>query len=219
VGLYPDVDTYTNQLRALEAYAKSIPNSASGQFLLAYFYMVQGNNDAAGAQFDRVVQLQPEDQLSASFARLYKKAAEQPAPDTSPQPTQTIAQNPAQPLAVADNQQGAAAPAQAATTGDQQQQPPPPPPAELVGNWKAQPAPDVTIALAIQADGQFSWVVDTKGQKQTITGNAGFKDNTLALLQPEGPPLVGQVTQQGAGKFLFAPSGAGDKGAGLTFTK
>ena len=221
VGLYPDVDTYTNQLRALEAYAKSAPNSASGQFLLAYFYMVQGNNDAAGAQFDRVVQLQPQDQLSASFAKLYKKAAEQPAPDTSLQPTQTVAQNPAQPPAVADNQQGAGAPAQAGTTADQQQQPPPPPPAELVGNWKAQPAPDVTIALAIQADGQFSWVVDTKGQKQkqTITGNAGFKDNTLALLQPEGPPLVGKVTQQGANTFRFSPAGAGDKDSGLTFTK
>jgi hypothetical protein len=219
VGLYPDVDTYTNQLRALEAYAKSAPNSASGQFLLAYFYMVQGNNDAAGAQFDRVVQLQPQDQLSASFAKLYKKAAEQPAPNTSLQPTQTVTQNPVQPPAVADNQQGAGAPAQAGTTADQQQQPPPPPPAELIGNWKAQPAPDVTIALAIQADGQFSWVVDTKGQKQTITGNAGFKDNTLALLQPEGPPLVGEVTQQGANTFHFSPAGARDKDSGLTFTK
>ena len=97
--------------------------------------------------------------------------------------------------------------------------PPPPPPAELVGNWKAQPAPDVAIALAIQADGKFSWEVDTKGQKQIISGNAGFKDNTLALLQPEGPPLVGKVTQQGPNTFLFAPSGAGDKGAGLNFTK
>jgi len=227
VGLYPDVDTYTNQLRALEAYAKSTPNSASAQFLLAYFYMVQGNNDAAGAQFERVVQLQPQDQLSSSFAKLYKKAAEQPAPDTTIQPTQSVAQNQAQPPAappgppptVANNEQPATSPAQTGTTADQQQAPPPPPPAELVGKWKAQPAPDVTIALAIQADGQFAWEVDTKGQKQTISGHAGFKDNTLALLQPEGPPLVGKVTQQGTNKFLFAPSGAGDKGSGLSFTK
>ena len=32
VGLYPDVDTYTNQLRALEAYARSNPSSASRSF-------------------------------------------------------------------------------------------------------------------------------------------------------------------------------------------
>jgi hypothetical protein len=215
VGLYPDVDTYTNQLRALEAYAKSIPNSASAQFLLAYFYMVQGNNDAAGAQFERVVQLQPQDKLSSSFAKLYKKAVEQPAPNTAIQPTESVAQNAAAPA----GPPAAAGPGQAGPAAGQESEASPPPPAELVGNWKAQPAPDVAIALAIQADGKFSWEVDTKGQKQIISGNAGFKDNTLALLQPEGPPLVGKVTQQGASKFLFAPSGAGDKGAGLTFTK
>ncbi len=73
VGLYPDVDTYTNQFRALEAYVRSNPTSASVQFLLAYQYLAQGNNEAAGTMFDRVVQLVPNDQLSASFAKLYKK--------------------------------------------------------------------------------------------------------------------------------------------------
>ena len=66
VGLYPDVDTYTNQLRALEAYVRSNPNSAPGQFLLGYHYLVQGHKENAGAQFEKVVQLQPQDQLSAS---------------------------------------------------------------------------------------------------------------------------------------------------------
>jgi hypothetical protein len=230
VGLYPDVDTYTNHLRALEAYAKSTPNSAAAQFLLAYFYMVQGNNDAAGAQFERVVQLQPQDQLSKSFAKLYKKSADQPSLTATVQPTQSLVQNQSQPVAAPDgppqavvntSQPATTAPADGgpATNQPSQETPPPPPPAELVGNWKAQPAPDVTIALAIQADGQFSWEVNTKGQKQTITGNAGFKDNTLALTQSDGPPLVGKVTQQGASSFLFAPPGAGDKGSGLTFTK
>ena len=183
VGLYPDVDTYTNQLRALEAYAKSNPNSASAQFLLAYFYMVQGNNDAAGAQFERVAQLQPQDQLSSSFAKLYKKAAEQPAAEATIQPTQNVVQNqaeqpavpPGQPPAVANNQQPATVPAPPGETADQQQEPPPPPPAELVGNWKAQPAPDVTIALAIQTDGQFSWEVNTKGQKANHHWKRGFQ--------------------------------------------
>jgi hypothetical protein len=48
---------------------------------------------------------------------------------------------------------------------------------------------------------------------------AGFKDNTLALLQQEGPPLVGKVTEDGTNKFVFAPAGAGDKAPGLTFTR
>jgi hypothetical protein len=244
VGLYPDVDTYTNQLRALEAYVRGNPSSASGQFLLAYHYLAQGNNDAAGAQFAKVAQLVPTDQLSAGFAKLYKKATEvaaaapaNPAPTTQPiqapsgtapaQPTGTAVaatqpqpSAPGQPSAVA-----AAGPAPGAvstaagpnTQGDQG--PPPPPPPSLIGYWKAQPAADVTIALTIQEDGQFAWEVDTKGRKQTLSGTAGFKDGTLALLQSEGPPLVGKVTEDGGNKFVFAPAGAGDKAPGLTFTR
>ena len=63
------------------------------------------------------------------------------------------------------------------------------------------------------------WDVDTKGQKQTLQGQAGFQDNTLILQQPEGPPLVGNVTQDAPDKFVFAPPGAGDKGGGLVFNR
>ena len=101
----------------------------------------------------------------------------------------------------------------------QEDQPPPPPPASLVGVWKAQPSPDIAIALTLQQDGQFAWEVNTKGQTQSLTGVAGYKDNTLALLQQDGPPLVGKVTQQGPNTFVFAPDGAGDKAGGLTFTR
>jgi tetratricopeptide (TPR) repeat protein len=237
VGLYPDVDTYTNQLRALEAYVNSNPTSASGQFLLAYHYLAQGNNDAAGARFQKVADLVPTDQLSAGFAKLYKKATEvaAAAPTTLPGDPGQGAQQPAgapgaaptgapaQPSAVAANQPPAEAPApaQAAEGNDQNQQPqpPPPPPANLVGVWKAQASPDVAIALTLDADGKFAWEVDTKGNKQTLEGVAGFQDNTLALLQQDGPPLIGKVTPDGANKFVFAPDGAGNKAPGLSFTR
>ncbi len=89
----------------------------------------------------------------------------------------------------------------------------------MAGTWKASPSPDVSITLKLEQDGQFAWEVDTKGQKQSISGQAGFKDNELALLQPEGPPLVGKITQSTPDQFVFAPKGAGDKAAGLTFTR
>ena len=76
VGLYPGVDTYTDQLRALEAAARANPNSTTIRFLLGYHYMVQGNQEAAAAQFENVVKLQPNETLSASFAKALKKANE-----------------------------------------------------------------------------------------------------------------------------------------------
>ena len=42
-GMYPDVDTYTRQLRALEAYLKANPKSAQARFVLAYQYLSEGD--------------------------------------------------------------------------------------------------------------------------------------------------------------------------------
>ena len=61
VGLYPNVSVYTEQLRALESYCNLNPQSASARFVLAYFYLTQGNTDAAVQQLKRVVALQPKD--------------------------------------------------------------------------------------------------------------------------------------------------------------
>lgn len=89
----------------------------------------------------------------------------------------------------------------------------------MAGKWTAKPSPDVTVSLVLQKDGTFSWEVDDKGRKQTIEGHAGFKDDTLALLQTEGPPLVGKITRSGNDKFVFAPPGTNAKAPGLTFTR
>ena len=201
--------------------------------MLAYHYLAQGNNDAAGARFQKVVELVPTDQLSAGFAKLYKKATERrgarPQPG-GPGSRSAVQERPLAPWRLPLNLPRSPPisplprlprPAQAPGANDQTQQPepPPPPPASLVGVWKAQASPDVSIALTLEADGKFAWEVDTKGKKQTLNGVAGFKDNTLALLQQDGPPLVGKVTQDGANKFVFAPDGAGNKAPGLTFTR
>ncbi len=84
VGLYPDVDTYTNQFRQLEANVQQNPNAASGHFLLAYHYMVQGHKDPAADQFQNVVKLEPKDQLSTRFAAALGATAPEP-PKLPPQ--------------------------------------------------------------------------------------------------------------------------------------
>jgi tetratricopeptide (TPR) repeat protein len=82
VGLYPNVDVYTTQLRALEAYTKSHPDSAAGHFVLAYFYLTQGHLDVAATQLKKVVALQPGDKLAPQLLRQLT----QPAAPEQPQP-------------------------------------------------------------------------------------------------------------------------------------
>jgi hypothetical protein len=80
-GMYPDVDTYTKQLRSLEAYLRANPDSAQGHFVLAYQYLCQGHVETAVTQLKKVVERQPGDTLSAQLiAQLQPSGAAQPAP-------------------------------------------------------------------------------------------------------------------------------------------
>jgi tetratricopeptide (TPR) repeat protein len=66
-ALYPNVEVYTAQLRALEQYAKTHPTVSDAKFLLAENYLTCGYSDAAAGQLKEVVRLNPKDQLSAQL--------------------------------------------------------------------------------------------------------------------------------------------------------
>jgi len=84
IGNYADVNTYTTQLRALEAYLKANPKSAQARFVLAYHYITQGHEAEAVTQLKDVVALQPNDTLSAQLiAHLQPSGAAAPSPDAA----------------------------------------------------------------------------------------------------------------------------------------
>jgi hypothetical protein len=61
ISLYPNIDTYTKQQRALEAYVKQNPDAADARFVLAYHYLTQGNMDAAAKQYKKLYDKTPQD--------------------------------------------------------------------------------------------------------------------------------------------------------------
>ena len=158
----------------------------------------------------------------------FEKAAEPvavaiAAAPAAAQPEAAPAQAPA--VATATPGGGAAAPPagpqgdQAVTAEAAEQPAPPPPPAPDGRHLEGAARSGCGDYPHMQEDGEFAWEVDSKGQKQSLAGKAGLKDNELALFQQEGPPLIGKVTQTEPNKFVFAPTGSGDKAPGLTFTK
>ena len=101
-GLYPNVDTYTQQLRKLEAFTTDKPDDAAARFVLAYHYLVVGHTDAAIDELKVVVEKQPGDQVAKRMLDgLKPPAAEQPAaepaaPATPPaEEVKPAAENPA----------------------------------------------------------------------------------------------------------------------------
>jgi tetratricopeptide (TPR) repeat protein len=176
IGLYSDADTYTRQLRALEAAAGGNSAVASKRFVLAYHYLVQDHIEQARQQFEQVVKLQPRDEVAAQLVKMLSPPSEAPA------------------VAATD-------PARAAETAQMHQ--PSPPPAALVGTWKAKPMPDLSIELTVREDGQFAWDVNSNGQADSITGEADYLDGVLTLTQADASALVGKVINLGEKQFGF----------------
>jgi tetratricopeptide (TPR) repeat protein len=85
LGLYPDVQVYTAQLRALERYRNEHKDSASARFLLAYQYLTCGHDEAAVKELRKVVALQPNDQLSGKLLQQLSGESVLGATPASPQ--------------------------------------------------------------------------------------------------------------------------------------
>ena len=226
IGLYPDVEVYTGQLRELEAYCNATPTAGSARFVLASLYLTQGSKDAAAERLRQVVAIQPQDRLSAQLlAALSAQPAALAQGQPSPTPEQLHASQglvdpaAAQPLAAqppANPTPADGTPGTPAATGSAAAPalPDGPVPANLVGTWTASPAADVTITLALVDDKSFNWKVVEKGQAREFKGEAKFADDVLALISPTMPPMVAKVAWKDAGHFNFkaVSTPADDKG-------
>lgn len=85
IELYPDPDTYTKQLRALEDFAKANPKSSDAHFLLGYHYLTATHAPEAAKEFKLALEQLPNDKLLAQLVGMttppdLTKTAESPAP-------------------------------------------------------------------------------------------------------------------------------------------
>ncbi len=69
----------------------------------------------------------------------------------------------------------------------------PPEGATISGAWTTQPNPDTSVALTIQAAGEFHWQVVQKGQTRQFSGHSTFGNGILTLAPDKGLPIVGRV--------------------------
>ncbi len=83
IGLYPNVEIYTTQLRRLERYIDDHPDSGDARFVLAYQYLTAGHSDAGIEQLREVVRLVPNDAVSRQLLQMLSPPA---APAAEPGP-------------------------------------------------------------------------------------------------------------------------------------
>jgi tetratricopeptide (TPR) repeat protein len=209
-SLYPDVATYTVQLRALEAYARNNPAAADARFLLAYHYLSCGYADAGLDQLKRVVALQPDDTVAQELIKSMSPGSQTPTPappaNGSSIPETPPAQVPAEPGLPP-------APPQAVPSGG------PPAAGTLIGAWSATRDDGSSFSLALDKDGSFQWDYNGNGESNSLKGTYTLANDLLVLEPENGGAMVGRVSESADGQFRFQLVGGPPGDPGLTFKK
>jgi tetratricopeptide (TPR) repeat protein len=217
IGLYPSIDVYTTQIRALESAVQQRPDAPGPRFVLAYHYLTAGHTDAAVSELKEVTRLQPSDQLSAALVAQLSgaKPGAEAAPGAQPAAAAAAGAAPATEAAPGAEAEAEAAPALPAIPGTA--------PADLkalTGVWTATPDKERTITLTLRDDARFVWAFTEKGQTQQLEGSASYGNGLLTLAQSEeGATLVGQVALQDNGHLLFRLAGGPPADPGLDFQR
>jgi tetratricopeptide (TPR) repeat protein len=208
-GLYVNIQTYTDQLRALEAFVRNNPQDGGSRFVLAYHYMTAGHTDAAQRQLGQVVQLVPNDRVAADLLKMVT-----PRDQTSPGSPGALTTVPDQAVTPNPPIEGAPQTEAAAPAG------PPIDPATIVGKWQASREDGSKFNLIIGDDSTFTWkFTPPKGKANEFSGKYSVEGNVLALQREDGGSMVGTVTPEAAGKFNFKALGAPAEDKGLDFAK
>lgn len=192
IGMYGSASTYTDQLRALEAFTKANPQDAGSRFLLAYHYMTCGHPDDAARTLRDVVRLMPNDRVAADVLRMVAAPEADQSGQTPPAAADTV-------------ERPAPVPVEVAT---------------LVGTWNAARPDGSRFDLNLTQDAKFTWSFASKDQAaQKFDGTYTMEGNVLALERAGGGSLVAEITPAANGKFNFKMVGAPEDDQGLTFQK
>lgn len=195
-SLYPNVETYTVQLRALEQFVKKTPDASEGHFVLAYHYITGSHNEAAIKQLQEVARLQPSDQLTVQLIKGLGGSV----------PSQQVASQQPTPMP----------PPSADLGGDDQPPPPNIDPAKIIGRRTAKRPDGTTFTLDLTPDNKFTWSFERAGKKQSFGGTYTVDGAVLVLEREDKSTMPGLVTMDGTG-FNFKLFGAPEEDPGLDF--
>jgi tetratricopeptide (TPR) repeat protein len=191
VGFYRSSDTYAQQLRKLEDYVSGNPESAGAGFLLGYHYMVSGFLEEAYQVFDRVVELEPGDQVARQLRDLARDSIPS---DDEPEMADGDALELEEDLVILE-------------------------PEQIAGIWKADSAEGKEITLSIPIDGDFMWEYEGAEEKDVLSGDWSIDEDGLLVLDDEDAQLVARIELTEDGEMKFVLAGSPDSDPGLIFSR
>ena len=208
-SLYTNINTYTAQLRALEADRDANPNNPADLFLLGYLYSSMGYKDQAANELTKLVAIEPKDTLSAGLLKAIQNSDKSLSDGTGT-------------VAAANNAADAPAPATQETTANKPETVRNPVPAPmLTGSWSAKPDESRAITLTFESDSKFTWsFTQPSGPASMFKGTYTYAEGVLTLVSNQnGQVMVGRLEKQADNQFQFVTVGSGKGDPGLNFMK
>lgn len=191
-AFYPDGEIYTGQLRKLEAYVESRPDSADSQFLLGYHYLVAGFIDEAFGMFDSVTTLQPADTVAVQLRNLTGSSS--PTADSEEAPAGEVADAPP-----ADLGDGVVVELIS--------------PDDIIGGWKSASGDGKTITLTLSPEGPFEWNYEGAADGKVLSGEWSIDDEGQLILAAADVQMVATISlNEDTLQFILAGSPVGDPG-------
>jgi tetratricopeptide (TPR) repeat protein len=200
ISLYANPETYTQQVRALEAFKTHNPRSAPARFVLAYHYLTGEHADAAVQQLKFAIALEPRDAVSAQLV-----------PQLDQPRQRAAATGPGVNEGAIPPAGGAEPAAHMAPTGK---------PGKIEGAWTAQPSHDRHVIVIFYPGGRFAWKVIEQGKDRQFRGQSVSANGVLTLVQDQTMnELTGSLSWMDGDHFVLKALGAGPGEPGLSFTK
>ncbi|MBX9655524.1 hypothetical protein K2Y11_18060, partial [bacterium] len=167
-GLYGNVNTYTDHLRALEKYRNNNPDAPEARFLLGYHYMTTGHRDAASREFERYNTLVKDDSVGKNLYQLVSSQGDEN--EKNPQLEEAIrsAEKSVTPTANVDHKR-------------------------LIGTWKAEGKDSKSYTVELKEDGEFQWTFNGNDQTKTLEGAYVVDKDTLILEPKSGGALLAKI--------------------------
>lgn len=191
-AFYPDGEIYTVQLRKLEAYVDSRPDSADSQFLLGYHYLVAGFIDEAYGMFDSVTTLQPADTVAVQLRNLTGSSS--PTADSEEVPAEEISDAPP-----ADLGDGVVVEMIS--------------PDDIIGGWRSVSGDGKTITLTLSPDGPFEWNYEGAADGTVLSGEWSIDEEGQLILAAADVQMVATISlNEDTLQFILAGSPVGDPG-------
>jgi chemotaxis protein histidine kinase CheA len=189
IAFYGDQKTYDGQLARLEDYAHGKRDAVDARFVLGYHYMVAGNLDGAGREFDEVVSLQPRDTVAKQLRDLVRSSVKDPQASEPVGNTERSDTDMVEPERLVGN-----------------------------WRTDRGSAGTVSLSLQDNGQFAWNFDRQG-GKATNLKGTYSIDDRGLLVLKSDSSQMVGEIHMPSDGQLVFVLAGGPEGDPGLNFTR